>query len=58
MGLLLTKKEYRECQDAEKVRCLRRSLIGLSGLSGFLVERTYADKPNQSDKQNKPTTFF
>jgi len=27
-------------QDAEKVRCLRRPLFGLSGLSGFLVERT------------------
>jgi hypothetical protein len=29
-------------------------LSGLSGLSGFLVERNSPDEPNQPDKQNKP----
>ena len=28
--------------------------FGLSGLSGFLVERNKPDEPNQPDKQNKP----
>jgi hypothetical protein len=29
--------------------------FGLSGLSGFLVERNRRGDPNQPDKQNKPS---